>query len=240
MNLPIRLAPDDNVFVLPGAGISAESGIPTFRGVDGLWEKYRIEELATPEAFDRDPALVWRFYSWRRRVARPCQPNAAHLALAKAEKALGRRFFICTQNVDSLHEQAGAEGVLHMHGKLFESRCERSSCSRPFPDENEYPAEALPHCQCGGRVRPNLCWFGEAPHHMEIAVEALARCTVFVSIGTSGVVEPAASFVALARRGKAKPVRTVYVGPEEPANLGLFTDFFRGKATEVVPRLFAE
>jgi NAD-dependent deacetylase len=239
-NSPIALAPDDEVFVLTGAGISAESGIPTFRGVDGLWEKYRIEELASPQAFERDPALVWRFYSWRRRVAMPCQPNAAHTALAKAEKALGRRFFICTQNVDSLHEQAGAERVLHMHGKLFESRCERPSCkSLPFPDKKEYLAEALPHCRCGGRVRPNICWFGEMPHHMEIVMEALTRCTVFVSIGTSGVVEPAASFVALARRGKSKAVRTIYVGPEEPANLSLFTDFYQGKATEVVPGLFA-
>lgn len=239
--LPIQLTPDDQVFVLTGAGISAESGIPTFRGVDGLWEKYRIDELASPEAFDRDPALVWRFYSWRRRVARPCKPNAAHIALARAEKALSGRFFICTQNVDSLHEQAGAERVLHMHGKLFESRCERSSCKTlPFSDENEYSADGLPRCKCGGRVRPNICWFGELPHHMEIAMEALAHCTVFVSIGTSGVVEPAASFVAFARRGKSKPVRTIYVGPEEPANLGSFTDFFQGKATEVVPRLFAE
>jgi len=236
----ILLAPQDHVFILTGAGISAESGIPTFRGVNGLWEKYRIEELATPEAFDRDPALVWRFYSWRRSVARSCRPNTAHFALADYESKLAERFFICTQNVDSLHEQAGAARVLHMHGKLFESRCERRSCrTAPFADEAEYAADSLPQCECGGRFRPNICWFGETPHHMDKVMEALARCTMFVSIGTSGVVEPAASFVAFAQQGKRKPVRTVYVGPEEPANSYMFTDFRQGKATEVVPGMFS-
>jgi NAD-dependent deacetylase len=237
---PIQLTPEDHVFVLTGAGISAESGIPTFRGVNGLWEKYRIEELATPEAFNRDPALVWRFYSWRRRVAKSCRPNAAHLALAELENKLSHRCFVCTQNVDSLHEQAGVRRVVHMHGKLFESRCERSACkSTPFADEHEYEATSLPQCDCGGRIRPNICWFGEVPHHMEAVMQALTRCTVFVSVGTSGVVEPAASFAGFAQQGKASPVRTVYVGPEEPANLHMFSDFYRGKATEVVPGLFA-
>jgi NAD-dependent deacetylase len=237
---PLLLAPDDRTFILTGAGISAESGIPTFRGLDGLWEKYRIEELATPDAFERDPALVWRFYSWRRQVAKACQPNAAHFALAKLEQKLGEQFFICTQNVDSLHEQAGASRVLHMHGKLFESRCERPNCKNPpFGDENEYEVPDLPKCQCGGRIRPNICWFGEVPHYMETVMQGLQRCTVFVSIGTSGVVEPAASFVAFAQQGKRSPVRTVYVGPEEPANLNMFTEFYQGKATEVVPGLFA-
>jgi NAD-dependent deacetylase len=236
---PIALTPHDRIFVLTGAGISAESGIPTFRGVNGLWEKYRIEELATPHAFDRDPALVWRFYSWRRNVAKPCQPNTAHLALADLEKKLADRFFICTQNVDSLHEQAGAARVVHMHGKLFESRCERPSCRHgPFEDAHEYTADHLPKCDCGGRIRPNICWFGETPHHMDAVMAALEGCSIFVSIGTSGVVEPAASFVAFAQQGKRQRVRTIYVGPEEPANLEMFTDFCRGKATEVVPGLF--
>lgn len=234
----IALTPQDHVFVLTGAGISAESGIPTFRGVNGLWEKYRIEELASPHAFDRDPALVWRFYSWRRSVAKSCCPNAAHVALAGFQKRLGERFFICTQNVDSLHEQAGATQVVHMHGKLFESRCERRNCNTAsFADGTEYPGDKLPQCECGGRIRPNICWFGETPHHMDTVMAALARCSVFVSIGTSGVVEPAASFVAFAQQGKSKPVRTIYVGPEEPANVHMFTDFLKGKATEVVPRL---
>ena len=236
----LLITSSDNIFVLTGAGISAESGIPTFRGANGLWEKYRIEELATPEAFDRDPALVWRFYSWRRRVAKWCHPNAGHIALAEAEKQLAERLFICTQNVDSLHEQAGASRVLHMHGKLFESRCERRACgTQPFVDQREYEADALPSCECGSRVRPNICWFGEVPHHMDTMMQALRRCTVFVSVGTSGVVEPAASFVAFAQQGKREPVRTIYVGPEEPANLHMFTDFYPGKATEVLPKLFA-
>ena len=236
---PIALTPQDQVFILTGAGISAESGIPTFRGVNGLWEKYRIEELASPQAFDRDPALVWRFYSWRRRVAKSCLPNTGHVALADFQKKLGERFFICTQNVDSLHEQGGAIQVLHMHGKLFESRCERRSCkTTPFVDEAEYAPQNLPNCECGGRIRPNICWFGETPHHMDIVMETLARCTVFVSIGTSGVVEPAASFVAFAQQGKRQQVRMVYVGLEEPGNLYMFTDFYKGKATEIVPGLF--
>ncbi|MCI0353308.1 MAG: NAD-dependent deacylase [Acidobacteriales bacterium] len=240
MPKPIPLTSDDHVFVLTGAGISAESGIPTFRGVDGLWEKYRIEELASPLAFERDPALVWRFYSWRRKVAKSCAPNAAHFALANFEESLGERFFVCTQNVDSLHEQASSVRVLHMHGKLFESRCERPSCRHaPFADDDDYTADGLPRCECGGRIRPNICWFGETPHHMDKVMQALQRCTVFVSIGTSGVVEPAASFVAFAQQGKRRAIRTVYVGPEEPANLHMFNDFYQGKATEVVPRLFS-
>ena len=133
----LAISPTDRVFVLTGAGVSAESGIPTFRGVGGLWRNYRIEEVASPHAWRRDPRLVWEFYSMRRKVAASAKPNPAHIVLARLEQNLLERFFLCTQNVDSLHEQAGSRNVAHMHGELFKSRCD--TCSRaPFRDTNTY------------------------------------------------------------------------------------------------------
>jgi len=221
------------VFVLTGAGVSAESGIPTFRDAGGLWRNYRFEDVASPHAWRRDPRLVWEFYSMRRRVASTAKPNAAHVALAAFERALGDRLFLCTQNVDNLHEQAGSSRVMHMHGELFKSRCDR--CPRPAFDDlqlYEPPAE-LPLCSCGGKIRPHICWFGETPFHLERIFAALDECTVFVGIGTSGNVEPAASFAAHA----GTHARTVYVGPEPPANQFLFDECFPGKAGEVLPGL---
>lgn len=230
----LKLSSTDSVFILTGAGISAESGIPTFRGVDGLWRNYRIEEVASPIAWRRDPRLVWEFYSMRRRVAAAAKPNPAHFALAKLEKALGDRLFVCTQNVDSLHEQAGSKNVVHMHGELFKSRCDR--CRRvPFADSNTYdPPAELPHCECGGGIRPHICWFGEVPFEMDRIFDRLLRSTVFVAIGTSGQVEPAASFVA----NVSDSARTIYVGPEKPANASSFTEICLGSASEVVPAMF--
>ena len=230
----LKLSSADRVFILTGAGISAESGIPTFRGVDGLWRNYRIEEVASPYAWRRDPQLVWEFYSIRRRVAAAAKPNPAHFALARLEHPLANRLFICTQNVDNLHEQAGSRNVIHMHGELFKSRCD--SCSRPpFEDSATYdsPAE-IPRCTCGGRIRPHICWFGEVPFEMDRIYTRLSEATVFVAIGTSGQVEPAASFAAHA----APHARTVYVGPERPANAFSFSDIYLGQAGEVVPSLF--
>lgn len=234
----VIIGPKDRVFVLTGAGISAESGIPTFRGVGGVWNNYRIEEVANPAAWERDPELVWRFYSYRRRTAAPCEPNAGHRALAELEGLIGERFFLCTQNVDDLHERAGSRRLVHMHGELFRSRCER--CERePWEDRGEYDSmNAIPRCECGGRVRPHICWFGEVPFEMDRIAEELERCTVFGVIGTSGVVYPAAGFVhAVNARGRGK-VRTFYVGPEEPENAGEFGQVFVGKAGEVVPVMF--
>ncbi|HXJ17723.1 MAG TPA: NAD-dependent deacylase [Candidatus Polarisedimenticolia bacterium] len=230
----VEIASTDRVFILTGAGISAESGIPTFRGEGGLWRSYRVEEVGTPEAFRRDPRLVWEFYSMRRRVASAAKPNAGHAALAKLERALEDRLFLCTQNVDSLHEQAGSKRVTHMHGELFKSRCD--SCRRaPFDDANTYePPAEIPRCECGGRIRPHICWFGEVPFDLDRIFQALEECTVFVAVGTSGVVEPAASFVAHVRRR----ARTIYVGPEEPANKFAFTECHLGKAGEMLPNLF--
>ena len=237
----LRISAADRVFILTGAGVSAESGIPTFRGAGGLWRNYRSEEVASPHAWRRDPHLVWEFYSMRRRAAAEAKPNPGHLALAALERTLHDRLFLCTQNVDNLHEHAGSRLVVHMHGELFKSRCE--DCDRPpFDDPNTYdPPAALPKCDCGGQIRPHVCWFGEVPYHVDEIFRALNECTVFVAIGTSGVVEPAASFVAHAR-GPDRPgqgrARTFYVGPEEPANSAAFTNCLLGKAGELLPNLF--
>ena len=234
----IYLSPTDRLFVLTGAGISAESGIPTFRDANGLWEGWRFEEVASPEAWARDPNLVWKFYSMRRQGALPCKPNPAHIALAEIERQIGDRFFLCTQNVDNLHEQAGSRRLVHMHGELFKSRCD--SCSRsPFPDENTYGVPAP--CHCGGRIRPHIVWFGEMPFEMERIMSEIERCTVMAVIGTSGVVHPAASFVHWARQkypSGGVPVRTIYIGPEEPANHSAFDQCFFGRAGEILPGLF--
>ncbi len=229
----LAISPTDRLFVLTGAGVSAESGIPTFRGVNGLWRNYRIEEVASPHAWRRDPRLVWEFYSMRRRVASSAKPNPAHIALTKLEQRLGDRLFLCTQNVDDLHEQAGSVRVVHMHGELFKSRCD--SCNRPpFGDTALYdPPADLPRCKCGGGIRPHICWFGEVPFELERIFRSLDECSIFMAVGTSGVVEPAASFVAHV----GGRVRTIYVGAEEPANATAFTECLIGKAGEILPAL---
>jgi NAD-dependent deacetylase len=230
----LRISRNDRLFVLTGAGVSAESGIPTFRGAGGVWRNYRIEEVASPQAWGRDPRLVWEFYSMRRQVASAAKPNPGHIALARLEQALGERFFLCTQNVDNLHEQAGARRVLHMHGELFKSRCD--TCARhPFEDTKTYERGEIPRCECGGRVRPHICWFGEMPFEMERIFGELEKCTIFLAIGTSGVVEPAASFAAHAGRR----ARTLYLGPEHPANHAAFTEVHLGSAGELLPAFFA-
>jgi NAD-dependent deacetylase len=228
------LTQDDRLFVLTGAGISAESGLATFRGSGGLWNGYRVEEVATPEAWQADPELVWRFYSMRRRDALAAKPNAAHIALAQIEDRLGDRFSLCTQNVDDLHERAGSRRIHHMHGTLFQSRCVR--CDIPFPDRALYESAAnLPRCQeCGARVRPHIVWFGETPLDMEGIYRGLSRATVLLVVGTSGSVYPAAGFVHLASQ---RGTRTVYVGPEEPLNADAFDEIVLGTAAESLPSL---
>jgi len=230
----LTVSPADRLFILTGAGVSAESGIPTFRGAGGFWREYRIEEVASPQAWRRDRRLVWEFYSMRRRAASAARPNPAHFALARLSRDLPECLFLCTQNVDDLHEQAGARQVVHMHGELFKSRCD--TCSRPpFEDTTLYePPAELPRCGCGGWIRPHICWFGEVPFALDHIYHALDQCTLFVAIGTSGTVEPAAGLVARVF-GR---VRTVYVGPEEPANASSFTECHRGQAGEILPALF--
>ena len=230
----ISISPADRLFILTGAGISAESGIPTFRDAGGLWRKYRIEEVASPHAWRRDPRLVWDFYSMRRRVASEAKPNPGHFALATLERTLHDRFFLCSQNVDNLHELAGSQRVLHMHGELFKSRCDPCH-TPPFDDTRLYESPAdLPRCSCGALIRPHICWFGETPFDLDRVFDALRQCTVFLAIGTSGTVEPAASFVSQV----AAHARTFYVGREAPANSAIFDDCILGKSSELLAALF--
>lgn len=234
----MRLTPQDRLFVLTGAGISAESGLATFRGSGGLWNGHRVEEVATPEAWEANPALVWRFYSQRRKDALAAQPNAAHRALAEIEQRLAHtnstNFYLCTQNVDDLHERAGSRRIHHMHGSLFESRCTR--CNRPFPDHALHEdAENLPTCRtCGSPVRPHIVWFGEIPLDMDAIYSELNRATTLLVVGTSGAVYPAAGLVHIAR---SRNIRTAYVGPEEPQNADAFDEILLGTATEMLPSL---
>lgn len=231
------LSPKDRVFVLTGAGISAESGLPTFRGAEGIWRGHRAQDVATPEAFRANPEMVWQFYSERRKRHSTVIANPGHFALAALERALGDRFFLCTQNVDSLHEQAGSKRIIHMHGCLMQTRCSRPGCrAKPFDDDRLYMNwMEIPNCpECGAVLRPHVCWFGEVPYSMERIFEQLRICTLLLTIGTSGVVEPAASFVRMARINQA---RAIYVGPEEPANGAFFDEVVRGKAGDVLPGL---
>jgi NAD-dependent deacetylase len=232
----ISIQPTDRVFILTGAGISAESGLPTFRASDGLWAGHRIEDVCTPEALADNPALVWEFYSQRRAQGAAVQPNPAHVALAQLESRLGDRFFLCTQNVDDLHERAGSQRLVHMHGELAKSRCEDECGRPPVADTTVYKSlDEVPRCGCGARLRPHIVFFGEIPLEMDRIQREIDRANVMVVIGTSGSVYPAANFVNWARHNGA---RTVYVGPERPLNAQAFTTIVEGKAGEVMPGLF--
>ena len=236
------IAIDDqtHLLVLTGAGVSAESGIPTFRDAGGLWEQHRVEDVASPEGFDADPALVWRFYAERRRRARACLPNPGHEALARVEAALGDRFLLATQNVDGLHRRAGSSRLVELHGNLYTTRC--ADCARaPFSDETE-PA-APPRCEsCGGRLRPHIVWFGEMLDADDLfRVKRFMRTAergrfVFLACGTSGAVYPAAGLVDDAR---AHGADTWLCNLEPPENASRFEHFVSGKSGEVLPRLFA-
>lgn len=233
----VSISSTDRVFVLTGAGISAESGLPTFRAEDGLWAGYRIEDVCTPEAWQRNPAGVWAFYSARRAAGLKAQPNPAHVALAELEARLGDRFFLCTQNVDDLHERAGSVRLHHMHGELAKSRCERECGRAPVEDRSLYASLAeVPRCACGGRLRPHIVFFGEMPLDMDRIQREIDKSTVMLVVGTSGSVYPAANFVHWARQAGA---RTIYIGPEPPLNASAFTQIVEGKAGQVLPGLFA-
>lgn len=227
------------VFVLTGAGISADSGLETYRDAGGLWEGRSFEEVATPEAWAADPRSVWRFYQRRRAQLAEVQPNAAHLALARLARegpAQGIGVDLVTQNVDPLHQQAGSE-ALAMHGELAVLCCER--CGHRLRDlEHTDPEVFLPCPACGHeRLRPGVVWFGEVPHHLGAIEGALVRCTHFLCIGTSGAVHPAAGFLAYARAAGA---RTWVQALEPPDNLHPADRFVQGRAVEVVPGLVDE
>jgi NAD-dependent deacetylase len=232
----ISVTAKDKVFVLTGAGISAESGLPTFRSENGLWAGHRVEDVCVPEAWRRDPWGVWKFYSELRVAGEKAQPNPAHVALAELEAKLGDRFFLCTQNVDNLHERAGSRRLAHMHGDLSMARCERECGRPPVEDHAIYRSlDEVPHCACGGRMRPHIVFFGEIPLEMERIEDEIRQSTLMVVVGTSGSVYPAAGFVHLARMAGA---HSVYIGPEAPLNAEAFTHVVLGKAGEVMPGLF--
>ena len=235
------IGPNDRLFILTGAGISAESGIATFRDSGGLWERHRVEDVASPAGWKRDPALLWRFYSERRRATTPARPNAAHNALAEIEQQLGDRMLVCTQNIDRLHEAAGSQRVRHVHGDLFRSRCSNEDCSSDPVEDHELheDPDKLPRCaSCDALMRPDIVWFGEEPKHLYQVDEFLESCTLFVAIGTSGRVLPVSGFVKFLR-ARRPGTHTVYVGPEEPENAASFKEIRLGKATMVVPALLS-
>lgn len=236
---------DARLLVLTGAGVSAESGLATFRDSNGLWEQHRVEDVASPDGFERDPHLVWKFYSLRRQQAETVKPNAGHEALAVVEQRLGDRFLLVTQNVDGLHQRAGSERVIEIHGSLFRTRC--SGCDLvPFDDRAAYLGRALPvcdRCEAQGRrslLRPDIVWFGEmldSSHLLEIDAfirRDRARPLVFLAVGTSGAVWPAAGLVNQAR---AVGATAVLVNAEPAENTSRFHSFVRGRSAAVLPAL---
>jgi len=219
-----------NIVILTGAGISAESGLATFRAEDGLWEEHRLEDVATPEAFARDPVLVQRFYDQRRTTVLAAQPNAAHHALARLDREWSGELLIVTQNIDDLHERGGATRVLHMHGEALSAWCTACDARHRWRE----PLGARPPCPaCGSAtLRPDIVWFGEMPYEMERIFTALSNADLFVSIGTSGAVYPAAGFVQAAAEAGA---RTLELNLDRSLGSRLFDETRLGAASELVP-----
>lgn len=221
----------ERIVILTGAGISAESGLATFRGPDGLWEGHRVEDVATPQAFDRDPALVQAFYDARRARLQEVSPNAAHEALARLDEQWPGELLIVTQNVDDLHERAGAHRLLHMHGSLNSAWC--VACDRRTPWMGTLgDGPPCPACGIAGGLRPDIVWFGEMPYEMERIDRALMEADLFVSIGTSGAVYPAAGFVQTARHCGA---RTLEINLEPSLGSYHFHESRQGPAGLLVP-----
>jgi NAD-dependent deacetylase len=231
-NLPHWELGQLKVVVLTGAGISAESGLKTFRDNNGLWEDHSIEDVATPEGFERNPELVYRFYNQRRRqlLSSDIKPNTAHVALLKLENIFGENFTLITQNVDNLHQRAGNKNILHMHGRLLSARCLGSdSCSAIFTDLDH--TNQCVCCHPSNSLRPDIVWFGEVPKYMLQIEECLTQADIFISIGTSGTVYPAAGFVSLANQSGA---HTVELNMEPSSGQNEFAEKHYGPATELV------
>jgi NAD-dependent deacetylase len=224
-------SPVESIVILTGAGVSAESGLATFRGPDGLWEGHRVEDVATPEAFARDPELVHKFYDARRAKLALVEPNEAHRALARLDSEWPGELLLVTQNVDDLHERAGSKRLIHMHGELASGWCLR--CNQRFGWTGPMGEGAgCPDCGTTGMVRPDIVWFGEMPYEMERIDEALRNCDLFVSIGTSGAVYPAAGFVQTARYCG---VATLEMNLEPSLGSIYFDESRTGPASELVP-----
>lgn len=229
----MRIPRDATLVILTGAGISAESGVRTFRDAGGLWEGHRVEEVATPGGFARNPALVHAFYNARRRQLEAVAPNAAHFALADLERHWPGEVLLITQNVDDLHERAGSENLVHLHGELLKARCQACGSVRAWNGDLD---GAAPCAACGrAALRPHIVWFGELPFELPRIYEALARCALFAAIGTSGQVYPAAGFVAA-----AAAAWTVELNLARSETAGAFDAHRAGPATETVPAFVAE
>lgn len=228
-----RVQAAKRVVVLTGAGVSAESGIPTFRGADGLWRRHRAEELATPEAFARDPRLVWEWYEWRRQLIAARRPNAAHEAIAALE-VRAQDFLLVTQNVDGLHRRAGSRRIVELHGNLWRVRCPAEGT---VTENLEVPLPSLPpRCACGALLRPDVVWFGEAlpTDAIRRAYDAVESCDVMLVVGTSALVQPAASLPMI---GKAHGAYLVEVNLEPTPLSGFADESHQGKAGELLPQL---
>lgn len=220
-----------HIVILTGAGLSAESGVATFRDANGIWSKYDYRDVATPEGFARNPALVHEFYNMRRRLHAGIKPNAAHVALARLEQG-HPGVTIVTQNVDSLHEAAGSQNLIHMHGEMLAALCARCGGRHPWHDDLTLET-VCPACVHPGGMRPDVVWFGETPYHMDRIADFLRRADLFLSIGTSGNVYPAAGFVAEAR---ANGAHTIELNLEPSAGARLFHEAIHGPATAIVPQ----
>jgi NAD-dependent deacetylase len=228
-----RLKTSTSVVVLTGAGISQESGVPTFRGAGGLWKNFRAEDLATPEAFERDPVVVWQWYDWRRSLIKPLKPNPGHHALAELEKRT-ENFTLVTQNVDGLHRIAGSENLIEMHGTLWRVRCVQ--CKKGF-ENRDVPIKILPECEaCGGLLRPGVVWFGEAldTETLFTIYERVKKAQVMLVVGTSGMVQPAASLGLVAKRAGAFVAE---VNRSKTPQSGFFDISVQGKAGDLLPQL---
>jgi NAD-dependent deacetylase len=227
---------DFPIVVLTGAGISAESGVPTFRGAGGLWRKFRAEDLATPQAFARDPKLVWEWYAWRREMLVKCEPNAAHRTLVEIEthaNAKGGAFTLITQNIDGLHEAAGSRSVLRVHGSIWSMRCMRDGTS--WEDRRVPLPEIPPRCpKCGSLARPDVVWFGEMLDDLllQAAMDAAAQARTMLVVGTSALVQPAASLPLIAKRNGA---RLVEINPDETPLSDFADEVLRGPAARELP-----
>lgn len=232
---PKDLSPP-SIIVLTGAGISAESGLPTFRAADGLWEGHRVEDVASPEGFRRNPELVHHFYNLRRAALGTVQPNAAHETLVRLEHEWPGEFLLVTQNVDDLHDRAGSRRLLHMHGELLKARCD--DCGRSMQWTGELHEKTIcPGCGAAGGMRPDIVWFGEMPFYMDEIMTGLHRCGIFIAVGTSGHVYPAAGFVETASGCGA---RTIEVNLAGTAASGAFDEHRTGTATAMLPVLVEE
>lgn len=228
-----KISTAKSIAVLTGAGISAESGVPTFRGKDGLWKNFRAEDLATPDAFSRDPKFVWEWYDYRRGLLAKVKPNPGHFALASIEKK-AKKFTLITQNVDGLHKLAGSKNILEIHGNIWDVKCTKCDYIK---EDRRFPIPILPECpNCKGLLRPGVVWFGESldPNILNSVFTTLQTCDLFFAIGTSAMVQPAASFLLMAKEHGAF---TVMINLDETAISGSADISLLGKSGEILPKL---